>query len=263
MRCYGFLDGTSRLIHDQHFCYECLLLPKDQEVYNDILCHVPKRLAIIYISNQPNLETRICDELVSIVCGDRSNEESDFVRTINELLREGIVEKWKDKDGLSLRTDEDRLGQAKGSYLDPLFTIKTHYQPIRERLTSNHRKLVDAALTLYTDGRDYERVEGCDETEIEGLYERRIKRWRYHVDSSLVRLPLAGLKRKISSEEGFQNPNTTRRRMSISRDFIDLDHSSPQSGLSLDEAFENAVNEAEWDIHLSEYSSPTTAKNQK
>lgn len=110
---------------EEHFCYNCLLLPREDTTNNTMPGIVHMRLALLFLANQPTGEVELGQEFLQSVFGSRSDVAIEFLNLVDRLTEEGYLSQRSEGVSSILKCD-GLLVKAQAAYLDPLASIVHH-----------------------------------------------------------------------------------------------------------------------------------------
>lgn len=225
-QCYGLtLTTRQKSKPSQHLCYSCLLLPKEETLLSSVVDLVRMRLALMHISGLPSAKLNL-DDLTKSVFGRVDADRDQRAKLIDRLVAEQVVSQSPKGVALVKRVPPEQVRKLQTEYLDPLAAISHHYRTVKDTDTEEGRaEELESEIRRYTEGRDYSRGIGVEDVIMADSSGEPAVRWGYYPD---------GINREATPAAA-PSPSSHRRRISVSRAFINLDRSTPASSGSFGE----------------------------
>lgn len=226
-QCYGLgLISRASSMPSQHLCYSCLLLPGEEGVLKRMAGLVHMRLALIHISGLKGRKLDLLEKLPFQVFGTSAADGGQKAKLIQRLVDEAVISNSEDRYARVLALTPDRVRRLQTEYLDPLAAISHLYRTVKDGDTDEASAAeLKAELHRYSGGQDYKAGQGVEDVLVVDSLGEPVVRWGYFS---------AAPKRKATTEPP-DEPSPRRRRISISREFIDLDRSDLGSTVSYED----------------------------
>lgn len=279
MDCYGWNILPRVKLPDEHFCYSCLLLPREAETAARMPTVVHTRLALVHI--QHNSSTNAVDLMNAMHLSNTEEDHRIFNGIVDEIQQDGYL--IRHGPTITATMNEDSADEASHKYISPLCQISHHFVALKDGENTRLRTdAIAAAVKEYTRGRaylpekghpDYEQVIAEDipgNTRLRwGFYShaeetRKRKATSPHLEGTPPLRKRTALTRKASFHKGSPlvvatpSPNQPKgtsvmQKASRCEALVHLDRSSPSTVFSLDEVQVEAVNVAISDVQWEEF----------
>lgn len=225
--CYGlsliFRVGS---MPSQHLCYSCLLLPGEEGVLKHMVDLVHMRLALMHISGLEGPKLDLAEELPAHVFGTSAAYGGQKTRLIQRLIDEAVISKAQGRYARVLALAPEQVRKLQTEYLDPLAGISHLFRTVKDGDNDKANTVeLKAELKRYAGGQDYTAGQGVEDALVIDSLGEPIVRWGYY----------SPVPKRKATTEAEDELSPRRRRISISRDFINLDRSTPASTASYED----------------------------
>ena len=211
LECYGWASFPGVRLPDEHFCYSCLLLPREPEVNASMGTLVYKRLALSHI-----LENNPADASALMRAMHLSDKVTGDHEIFNSIIDELQHENYLTRSGTTIMAmmDAESSALALRNYINPLAQISHHFAALKDREKEKDReRAIVSAVRKYTAGRAY--LPGHDieysQENVEDAFGVSITRWGFYNDESQ--------KRKTTSPPVLETPPA--KKVAFGRDYND------------------------------------------
>jgi hypothetical protein len=269
VECYGWNIFPRSKLPDEHFCYSCLLLPREVELAADMPALVHKRLALAHIQVHNPTDVDCLMKAMHLV-----NMEDDY-QTFNAIMDSLQQHGYLMRNGSMITaTGKDLAANIFRDFISPIAQISHHFVAIKDDETASGRANdIAVALQQYTQGRPYLPTnDSIGDDSIGDDQQLARESDGEHSQDHLIATPQKVLKRKGSHELVGENPYkwNIRDEATPSRDprpplnsrvrtpvariashcerLVCLDRSSPSTVFPLSRALDEAVGVASSDV---------------